>query len=135
MSKRKKGKKEIQGRMGGGKPKVDRLAGRRCTHKCKIHKEQCIVVMRYKDPQIQATLDRLSALAGIPKHEDSPFHYCELCSMALRQNRPLNAYARHENGVIYLKHAGKNRFIDPEGDGNLVMVDDEDYEEEKEEEE
>ncbi len=133
MSKKNK-KKEIQGRMGGGKPAVDRLAGRQCTHKCKIHGEPCTVIMRYKDQKIQATLERLQALAGIPRHEDSPFHYCELGSRALRENRPLNAYARHENGVVYIKHAGKNRFEEADDDGTLVMVDDEDYEEEREEE-
>jgi len=123
-------KKEIQGRMGGKNNEIDRLKGRKCTHKCKIHGEQCTVVMRYKDAKIQATLDRLQALAGIPRHEDSPFHYCELCSMALRQNRPLNAYARRDNGVIYLKHGGKTRFMEDHEEGTLVMVDDEKYEEE-----
>jgi len=122
-------KKEIQGRKGGKKKDIDRLRGRKCTKKCKMHGEPCGVVMRYKDPQIQATLDRLNALAGVPRHEDSPFHYCELCSMALRQNRPLNAFARRPNGVIYLKHAGKNRFVGNE-EGELIMVDDERYEEE-----
>ena len=34
--------------------------------------------------------------------------------------------------MVYLKHAGKNRF-EEDNDGSLVMVDDEDYEEEKEE--
>jgi len=126
-------KKEIQGRMGGKKKEMDRLKGRKCTKKCKIHGEPCGVVMRYKDPKIQATLDRLQALSGVPRHEDSPFHYCELCSMALRQNRPLNAYARRPNGVIYLKHAGKARFVGTK-EGDLQMVDDEDYEEEREEE-
>ena len=127
-------KKEIQGRMGGKKKAIDRLKGRKCTHRCKIHNEPCIVVLRYKDPKIQATVDRLRALEGAPRHEDSPFHFCELCSMALRQNRPLNAYARHENGVIYLKHAGVSRFEEDKEKGVLTMVDDEDYEEEREEE-
>jgi hypothetical protein len=127
-------KKEIQGRKGGKKKEIDRLKGRKCTEKCKIHKEPCEVVMRYKDAKIQATLDRLQALAGVPRHEDSPFHYCELCSMALRQNRPLNAYARRPNGVIYLKHAGVSRFEEDKEQGILTMVDDEDYEEEREEE-
>jgi hypothetical protein len=127
-------KKEIQGRKGGKKKEIDRLKGRKCTEKCKIHGEPCGVVMRYKDPQIQATLDLLQSISGAPRHgKDSPFHYCELCSMALRQNRPLNAFARRPNGTIYLKHAGKNRFVGNET-GELVMVDDEDYEEEREEE-
>ena len=30
-------KKEIQGRMGGKKKEMDRLKGRKCTKKCKIH--------------------------------------------------------------------------------------------------
>ena len=64
-------KKEIQGRKGGKKKDIDRLRGRKCTKKCKMHGEPCGVVMRYKDPQIQATLDRLNALAGVPRHEDS----------------------------------------------------------------
>ena len=109
-----------------------RLRGRKCTEKCSIHGEPCGVVMRYKDKKIQATLDRLTALTGAPRHgKDSPFHYCELCSKALRENRPLNAYARNpKNGQVYLKHAGKVRFTDPNNDGELVMVDDEIYEEE-----
>lgn len=127
-------KKEIQGRKGGKKKEIDRLAGRKCTKKCKIHKEPCGVVLRYKDPKIQATLERLRALEGAPRHEDSPFHFCELCSMALRQNRPLNAYARRPNGVIYLKHAGLSRFEEDKAKGILTMVDEEDYEEEQEEE-
>lgn len=127
-------KKEIQGRKGGKKKEIDRLAGRKCTEKCKIHGEPCTVVVRYKDAKIQATLDRLKALAGAPRHEDSPFHYCEMCSMALRENRPLNAYARRPNGIIYLKHAGLSRFEEDKEKGILTMVDDEDYEEEREEE-
>lgn len=128
-----KRKKEIQGRT-GEKEAIDRLKGRKCTKKCKIHGEPCGVVLRYKDKTIQATLDRLRALQGAPRHEDSPFHYCDLCSMALRQNRPLNAYARRPNGVIYLKHAGLSRFEEDKAKGILTMVDDEDYEEEREEE-
>lgn len=110
-----------------------RLRGRKCTGKCTIHGEQCGVVLRYKDKKIQATLDRLTALSGAPRHtKESPLHYCELCSRALRENRPLNAYSRNEKtGTIYLKHAGGSRFADANQDGTLVMVDDEKYEEEE----
>tara|TARA_R110001592_G_scaffold70015_5_gene214753 strand:+ start:9238 stop:9591 length:354 start_codon:yes stop_codon:yes gene_type:complete len=109
-----------------------RLRGRKCTGKCTIHGEQCGVVLRYKDKKIQSTLERLQTLAGGPMHtKNSPLHYCELCSRALRENRPMNAYARRKNGIVYLKHAGGSRFADENKDGTLVMVDDEKYEEEE----
>ena len=101
-----------------------RLRGRKCTGKCTIHGEQCGVVLRYKDKKIQSTLERLQTLAGGPMHtKNSP--------RALRENRPMNAYARRKNGIVYLKHAGGSRFADENKDGTLVMVDDEKYEEEE----
>lgn len=89
-----------------------RLRGRKCKHKCQIHNEPCVVIVQYKDKKIQATMDALRAIQGAPRHTAESQHYCELCSMAMRQNRTLDAYARDKSGVVYLKNAGKSRFFE-----------------------
>ena len=96
-----------------------RLRGKRCTHKWQIHGEQCTVITRYKDKKIQATLEALRAIQGAPKHTAESQHYCELCALAMRQNRPLNAFARDSKGVVYIKNAGKTRFFEND-EGELV---------------
>lgn len=101
-----------------------RLRGKRCTHKCQIHGEQCTVITRYKDKKIQATVDALRAIQGAPRHTAESQHYCELCSMAMRENRPLDAFAQDIKGVVYLKNAGKSRFYEND-EGELVEYEEE----------
>lgn len=96
-----------------------RLRGKRCNHKCDIHGEQCTVITRYKDKKIQATIEALRAIEGAPRHIEGSKHYCELCALAMRQNRPLDAFARKSNGVVYIKNGGKSRFFEND-EGELV---------------
>lgn len=112
-------KKEIQGRMGGGKKGYDPLAGTMCHHKCKIHNEPCTVVMRYKNPQIQATVNMIREIQGAPPHDENSHHYCELCAIAMRENRTLDAYTRDKKGRPVLRKAGTQRFHGDE-EGNIV---------------
>lgn len=37
----------------------------------------------------------------------------------MRQNRPLDAFARNSNGVVYIKNGGKSRFFEND-EGELV---------------
>lgn len=95
--------------MGGGKNPLNRLKGTMCRHKCKIHNEPCTVVMRYKDPKIQQTVEMLRAIQGAPPHGEDSHHYCELCALAMRENRQLDAYTRDKKGRAILKRAGTQR--------------------------
>jgi|TARA_R100000479_G_C6255970_1_gene154125 hypothetical protein len=112
-------KKEIQGRMGGGKTPLDRLKGTKCGHKCKIHNEPCTVVLRYKDKKIQETVELLRSIQGAPPHDEDSHHYCELCGLAMRENRTLDAYTRDKKGRPVLRKAGTQRFFGDE-EGNLI---------------
>lgn len=107
MSKGKR--KEIQGRMGGGKQGYDPLGGTLCHHKCKIHKEPCTVVMRYKNPSVQATVEAIRAIQGAPPHSEESHHYCELCALAMQQNRTLDSFTRDKRGRIVLRKLGTQR--------------------------
>ena len=104
---------------GGGKVGYDPLAGTKCHHKCKIHNEPCTVVMRYKDPKIQATVEQIRAIQGAPPHTEESHHYCELCALAMRENRTLDAYTRDKRGRPVLKRAGTFRMVP---DDNLQPV-------------
>ena len=44
--------------------------------------------------------------------------------MAMRENRPLDAFARNSKGVVYLKNAGKSRFYEND-EGELVEYEEE----------
>ena len=127
-------KKEIQGRMGGGKKGYDPLAGTRCPHKCKIHDEPCTVIMRYKDPKIQATVEAIRAIQGAPPHTKDSHHYCELCALAMRENRSLASYTRDKRGRPVLRRAGTFRMV-PDDNLQPVWVGDLDGVEVDEEEE
>ena len=106
------------------KKMLKRLRGRKCHHKCAIHGEPCTVVLRYKDKKIQKTVDALRAISGAPLHTEDSQHYCELCALAMRQNRALDAFARNSRGVVYIKNAGKSRFFEND-EGELEMIEEE----------
>jgi hypothetical protein len=106
------------------KKMLKRLRGRKCHHKCEIHGEPCTVVLRYKDKGIQRTVDALRAISGAPLHDENSQHYCELCALAMRQNRSLDSFARNDKGVVYIKNAGKSRFFEND-EGELEMVEEE----------
>jgi hypothetical protein len=102
------------------KKQLKRLRGTVCKGVCAIHGEPCTVVTKYKDKKIQRTVEALRAIQGAPLHTiDSENHYCELCAMAMRDNRPMDAYAKAEDGTVYLKNAGTSRFQDEDGIAGL----------------
>jgi len=84
------------------------LSGSTCPGRCKIHRgEKCTVVMRYNNPTLQTTLERLREATKdlIPHDMDGEEHWCELCSMALRKGRERDYFVRHPDGVIRTKHS------------------------------
>lgn len=110
------------------KKQLKRLRGTVCKGVCAIHGEPCTVVTKYKDKKIQRTVEALRAIQGAPLHTiDSENHYCALCAMAMRDNRPMDAYAKAEDGTVYLKNAGTSRFRDEQGIAGLdeSLVDEE----------
>ena len=99
---------------------LKRLRGTKCKHTCTIHTgEKCQVVVKYKDKKMQATIDRMNAVIGAPKHTAGSAHYCEICQLAIRENRPIESFQRNEEGKIKLVIAGKARLVDVNNDGVL----------------
>lgn len=87
-------------------PKID-LSGDKCEHRCEIHDEPCFVVVRYNNPILQATLERMRSVEGAPFHSEDTTHYCELCSMAMREGRELDFWVRLEDGDVVSKFSPK----------------------------
>lgn len=68
---------------------------------------------------MQATIDRMNAVIGAPKHTAESAHYCEICQLAIRENRPVESFQRDTDGVIKLVKAGTSRLVDKNNDGIL----------------
>lgn len=68
---------------------------------------------------MQATIDRMNAVIGAPKHTIESAHYCEICQLSIRENRPLESFQRDAEGKIKLVIAGTARLIDENNDGVL----------------
>ena len=89
------------------------LSGQTCTGECPIHREPCGVVMRYNNPVLQETLDRLREVTRVNGRQavahdhktPGDHHYCELCARAKREGRERDFYVRHPDGVVRSKHA------------------------------
>lgn len=93
-----------------------RMRGTMCKHECQIHGEKCNVIVKYKDKRIQATVDMIAAIQGAPPHSADSKHYCAVCAVAIRDNRPVDAYHKNADGVITLKNFGKNRLKEVGGE-------------------